>query len=41
MTDYAFANFPITKIYAPVFDFNIPSWRVLEKAEFEKEAILK
>lgn len=41
MTDYVFANFPVIKIYAPVFDFNAPSQRVLEKAGFKKEAILK
>lgn len=41
MVDYAFSHFPIKKLYAPVFDFNIASQRVLEKAGFEKEAVLK
>lgn len=41
MVDYTFASFPIIKIYAPVFDFNVPSQRVLEKAGFEKETVLK
>jgi RimJ/RimL family protein N-acetyltransferase len=41
MIDYAFANFSIIKIYAPVFDFNIASQRVLLKVGFEKEAVLK
>jgi RimJ/RimL family protein N-acetyltransferase len=41
MTAYAFANFPLRKIYAPVFDFNIASQKVLQKAGFEREAILK
>jgi RimJ/RimL family protein N-acetyltransferase len=41
MTTYAFVNFPLRKIYAPVFDFNIASQKVLQKAGFEREAILK
>jgi len=41
MLDYAFANFPLQKIFAPIFDFNISSQKVLEKAGFEREAILK
>ena len=41
MAAYAFANFPIRKIYAPVFDFNIASQKVLQKAGFEQEAVLK
>ena len=41
MVNYIFANLPITKIYAGVFDFNIASQRVLEKAGFTNEAILK
>ena len=40
-TKYAFANFPIHKIYATPFDFNIGSLKVLQKAGFEREAILK
>ena len=38
---YAFANLPVIKIFAPVLDFNIASQKVLEKAGFEREAILK
>jgi RimJ/RimL family protein N-acetyltransferase len=41
MVKYAFANFPLQKIYTPVFDFNIASMRVLQKAGFEREAVLK
>ena len=42
MATYAFANFPhLRKIYATPFDFNTASHRVLEKAGFEREAILK
>lgn len=41
MVNYSFSNFPIRKLYAPVFNFNLASHRVLEKAGFEKEAILK
>lgn len=41
MADYAFEQFPITKIYATVFDFNIPSMKVLQKAGFTFEAVLK
>ncbi len=41
MVEYAFNNFPIRKIYAPVFEFNKASQKVLEKAGFTKEAILK
>lgn len=41
MVDYGFARFPLLKIYAPVFDFNTASQRVLEKAGFRREAVLK
>ncbi len=41
MVEYAFANFPLQKLYAPVFEYNLASMRVLEKAGFEKEAIHK
>ncbi len=41
MVAYTFENFPVTKIYAPVFEFNTASMRVLEKAGFIREAILK
>jgi RimJ/RimL family protein N-acetyltransferase len=41
MVSYAFENFPLRKIYATPFDFNIASQKVLQKAGFEREAILK
>lgn len=37
----AFAQYEINRIYAGVFEYNPASMRVLEKAGFEKEAILK
>ncbi len=41
MVDYVFSNLPVKKLYAPVFDFNTASHRVLEKAGFKREGILK
>lgn len=41
IVNYTFANYDIHRIYAGVFEYNIPSMKVLEKAGFEKEAILK
>jgi RimJ/RimL family protein N-acetyltransferase len=41
ITAYAFTNFPLHKIYATPFDFNIASHKALQKAGFEREAILK
>jgi len=42
MTIYAFTHFPqLQKIYATPFDFNIASHKALQKAEFEREAVLK
>jgi len=42
MVSYAFVNFPhLKKIYATPFAFNIASQKVLQKAGFEREAILK
>jgi RimJ/RimL family protein N-acetyltransferase len=41
MAVYAFDNFQLHKIYAPVFDFNIASQKVLQKAGFKREAVLK
>jgi [ribosomal protein S5]-alanine N-acetyltransferase len=38
---YTFKNFDINRIYAGVFEYNLASMRVLEKAGFHKEAILK
>jgi [ribosomal protein S5]-alanine N-acetyltransferase len=39
MVEYSFANFRIIRIYARVFEYNVASMRVLEKAGFQKEAI--
>ena len=42
MVTYSFTHFPeLCKIYATPFDFNIASHKVLQKAGFEREAILK
>ncbi|MDR1403686.1 MAG: GNAT family N-acetyltransferase [Tannerellaceae bacterium] len=42
MTEYAFLNFrELRKIYAPVFDFNDASQRVLQKAGFKREGVFK
>src|SRR6218665_2729103 len=41
IVNYTFANYDVHRIYAGVFEYNIPSIRVLEKAGFEQEAILR
>jgi len=42
MVDYVFTDFPhLRKIYATPFDFNISSQKVLQKAGFECEGVLK
>ena len=41
MVEYTFKNFSVTKIFALIFDYNSASMRVLEKAGFVREAILK
>ena len=41
ITDYAFAKLDIVRVFAGIFDFNIPSMRVLEKNGFEREGISK
>ena len=41
LTDYAFANFDLCRIYAGVFESNPASMRVLEKAGYEFEARMK
>jgi [ribosomal protein S5]-alanine N-acetyltransferase len=41
MVAYSFSNFSLEKIYAPVFQYNKASQKVLEKAGFLLEAILK
>lgn len=39
MVNYTFTNFKVLRIYAGVFEYNIASMRVLEKAGFHKEAV--
>ena len=41
VTDYAFANYDLCRLYAHVFDWNPASVRVLEKAGYEFEGRLK
>ena len=41
MVAYTFKNFDINRIYAGIFEYNHASMRVLEKAGFHQEAILK
>ena len=41
VTEYAFANFDLCRLYAHVFDWNGPSARVLEKAGYEFEGRLR
>ncbi len=40
-TEYVFANFPLERLQAMVFDWNTASARVLEKAGYELEARLR
>ncbi len=41
MTQYIFSNFDVLRIFAPVFEINKASMKVLEKAGFHLEAIHK
>lgn len=41
LLDYAFKELNLLRVYAYVFEYNIASMRVLEKAGFEKEAEIK
>ena len=41
MCEYVFQNFAIRQIYACVFEYNVASMRVLEKAEFKRVAVQK
>lgn len=41
VTEYAFANFDLCRLYAHVFDWNAASARVLEKAGYKFEGRLK
>lgn len=41
-TEYALAKFPeVKRIFAQVYDFNVPCMKVLENSGYEPEAILK
>jgi RimJ/RimL family protein N-acetyltransferase len=40
-SEWAFENYKLTRIFALVFTYNLPSIRVLEKAGFEREGILR
>ncbi len=41
VTKYAFANFDVCRVFAGVFEWNIPSMRVLEKNGYKLEARLE
>lgn len=41
MSEWAFRNFPITRLYALVFDFNESSAKVLEKCGYQLEGRLR
>ena len=41
MTEYAFAHFDIVRLQASVYEWNQASMRVLEKAGYQREAVLK
>lgn len=41
VVQYTFTYYKIHRIYAGVFEYNLPSMKALEKAGFEKEAVLK
>jgi RimJ/RimL family protein N-acetyltransferase len=40
-TEYIFSNFDVIRIQSPVFEFNKPSMRVLEKNGFYLESVMK
>ncbi|WP_321480303.1 GNAT family protein [uncultured Bacteroides sp.] len=41
VVEYAFEKLSLHKVFATVFSFNVASMKVLEKAGFTKEAVLK
>jgi RimJ/RimL family protein N-acetyltransferase len=41
VTDYAFATFDLCRVYAGVFEWNLASMRVLEKAGYEFECRMR
>ncbi len=40
-SEWAFAEYKLTRVFALVFSYNVASIRVLEKAGFEREGILR
>jgi len=41
MTGFAFSNFDLCRVYAEVFEWNLASMRVLEKAGYSFEGRLR
>lgn len=41
VTDWAFTEYRLTRVFALVFAHNVPSIRVLEKAGFQREGVLQ
>ncbi|MFZ0705681.1 MAG: GNAT family protein [Candidatus Korobacteraceae bacterium] len=41
VTEWAFTEYKLTRVFALVFAYNVPSIRVLEKAGFQQEGILR
>ena len=39
--EYTFSTFPVTRLFAPVFEYNIASIKVLEKNGFKREGYFK
>jgi [ribosomal protein S5]-alanine N-acetyltransferase len=40
-TKHLFNRFDVQRVYSQIYDFNVASMRVLEKADYQAEAILK
>lgn len=41
VTDWAFSEYKLTRVFALVFAYNVSSIRVLEKAGFQREGVLR
>jgi len=41
VTEWAFSEYKLTRVFALVFAYNAPSIRVLEKAGFQREGVLR
>lgn len=41
VTDWAFSEYKLTRVFALVFAYNVSSIRVLEKAGFQRESVLR